>query len=299
MVGHYGLPAITGDRSLPTSASELVMRDLLRGELGFEGVIITDALDMGGFAGVATEDPLHAGADLLLYGPAQKAMLPDYPVAVGGRVADLFEWLAPFGTPSLDLVGSDAHRALAAELAARAVTLVRDEDGILPLRPASEHRILTIMPRPTDLTPADTSSMVEPGLGDAIRSHHPATSEIIVSREPGRGEVVGAVESARAHDIVVVGTIEADAGQGRLVEEILATGVPTVTVAMRTPYDLSRYPSSRTHLCSYGILPPSMRALSDAIFGARIDGRLPASIPGLYPVGHGLSRSDVGQRAQR
>ena len=77
--------------------------------------------------------------------------------------------------------------------------------------------------------------------------------------------------------------------QARLVEAVLETGTPTVTVAMRTPYDLADYPRSATHLCSYSIVPASVGAVADALFGqAPIGGRLPVDIPGLYPRGHGM-----------
>ena len=63
-----------------------------------------------------------------------------------------------------------------------------------------------------------------------------------------------------------------------------------MSVALRTPYDLARYPSAPVYLCSYGILPPTMDALADALFGAPITGRLPVAIPDLYPLGHGMQR---------
>ncbi len=63
-----------------------------------------------------------------------------------------------------------------------------------------------------------------------------------------------------------------------------------MTVALRTPWDLLAYPSARTHVCSYGILPPSMEALAAALVGeAPFVGRLPVEIAGLHPRGHGLS----------
>ena len=75
-----------------------------------------------------------------------------------------------------------------------------------------------------------------------------------------------------------------------LCQALLATGVPTVTVALRTPFDLAAYPSSTTHACTYGVLEPSCEAVAGALFGERpFRGRLPAPIPGLYPVGHGLA----------
>jgi beta-N-acetylhexosaminidase len=64
-----------------------------------------------------------------------------------------------------------------------------------------------------------------------------------------------------------------------------------ITVALRTPYDLAGYQEAPTYLASYGIHPPTMSALVDALLGlAPISGRLPVAIPGLYPIGHGLMR---------
>lgn len=292
MVGHYGLPAVTGDRAVPTSLSADVMRGLIRGRLGFKGLIMTDALDMGAFGDSPTDLPLDMGADLLLYGPAQAG---DLPKRTGGdpvRLSVLNEWLATFPRPDSDVVGCASHRELASELARRSITLVREDGGLLPLRIGASQRILAVMPRPIDLTPADTSSMVEPGLAKAVQGHHPATTEMIVGHEPSASEVAAVLKAARDHDLVIVGTIEAGQPQAALVDALIASGTPTVAVALRTPYDLARYPSAPTYLCTYGIHPPSMNALADALFGtAPIEGRLPAAVPGLYPVGHGVKRA--------
>ena len=95
----------------------------------------------------------------------------------------------------------------------------------------------------------------------------------------------------QAPGLVVVATLATNVqpSQAKLVEAVLETATPTVTVAMRTPYDLADYPASATHLCSYSIVPASVNAVADALFGrAPITGRLPVDIPGLYPRGHGL-----------
>ena len=65
----------------------------------------------------------------------------------------------------------------------------------------------------------------------------------------------------------------ADQAQAELVGALLAAGRPTVTVALRTPWDLGAYPAARAHVCSYGILPPSMAALADRLYvGLQVDG---------------------------
>lgn len=299
MVGHYGLPAVTGERNLPTSVSPDVMDGVVRGHLGFKGVIVTDALDMGGYGARLPDTPLGAGADLLLYGPAQAGTLPETPASGSRRLRKLLAWLQGFTDPDLSVVGCSDHQQLATDVAERSITLVRDDAGLLPIRPRSDSRILAIMPRPRNLTPADTSDSVQPGLAEAIRSFHRATTELIVGFDPAADEVAHAVSEARSHDFVVVGTLDASPAQADLVNAVLETGAPTVTVAMRTPYDLTAYPGATTYVCSYGILPATVDALAGSLFGALMPGRLPVAIPGLFPVGHGLGETGSSTVADR
>jgi beta-N-acetylhexosaminidase len=116
-------------------------------------------------------------------------------------------------------------------------------------------------------------------------------TEIVFPHDPDHNDVTAAVDAAGAHDLVVVGTVTATAGQVALVEALFATGKPVVTVALRTPFDLSLYPAASTHVCTYSSHQPSMKALAAALFGETgFPGRLPVAIPNLYPTGHGLIR---------
>jgi beta-N-acetylhexosaminidase len=208
-----------------------------------------------------------------------------------GRLAALHAWLGGFAQPDLSVVGSAAHLELADELAAGSITLVRDDNGMLPLRLAPGARILAIQSRPTDQTPADTTSTVAPGLAAALRERFAAVDEIIVEHAPSADEIAAVREAAGASDAVVVGTSAAffEPAQAALVDAVLSAGRPTVTVALRTPFDLAAYPAARCHVAAYGILPPTLSALAAALAGAaRFPGRLPAAVPGLYPAGHGL-----------
>ncbi len=207
------------------------------------------------------------------------------------RILRLRRWLATFEPPDRGVVRSDAHRALARRAAAAAITLVRDEAGLLPLRPAPGGRIVVITPQPRDLTPAD-SSVDEPlALADALRRHHPDVVDLRVDAEPDARQIAGAREAVQGAAYAVVATLAADAqpAQARLVEAVLSSGTPTVTLAMRTPYDLAAYPSAGTHLCGYAIVPASVGAVADALFGRQpVRGRVPVAIPGLYARGHGM-----------
>jgi beta-N-acetylhexosaminidase len=93
--------------------------------------------------------------------------------------------------------------------------------------------------------------------------------------------------------VIIVATRNANLHpeQGRLVREFLALGRPTAILALRNPYDLMAFPQAPTYLATYGDAPCSVEAVVQALFGELAPrGRLPVSIPGLYPIGHGLTR---------
>jgi beta-N-acetylhexosaminidase len=310
MTGHFALPGHGDD--LPTSLSPAVLRDLLRGQLRFEGVTVSDALDMRALAQGSAQivdaiAALRAGEDVLLGTADEQALVrleeglaqaqrrglieADEDAAAKRRLAELRRWLGRFDQPALDVVGCAAHQALAAELARRSITLVRDDDRRLPLRPGADARIAVVQSMPADLTPADTSSTVPTTLASALRRRLPGVEEILLPAVPGDADIAGLGERLSALDIVVVGTFSAhlQPAQAALAAAVLASGKPTVTLALRTPWDLLAYPSARTHVCCFGILPPSMEALAAALLGeAPFVGRLPVGMAGLYPRGHGL-----------
>ncbi len=281
-----------------------MLKGLLRQELGFEGVIITDAMDMhaipqGEALGQNAVRALEAGADLLLVmsDPADQKCIFEAVVEAlrrnpsasqeNGpsfhRIAALKHWLRNQPpSPDLGVVGCAAHRAVADEIARRSITLVRNEAGLLPLRLDAEARVAAVVPRPADLTPADTSSCVMPTLAAALREFHGRVDELVTSSAPEESEVAALVERLRSYDLIVLGTLNAfsQPTQQALVKAVLAAGVPTVIAAMRLPYDLAAFPQAATYVCTYSVLEPSMRALAAALFGkAPFEGTLPVSIP--------------------
>jgi beta-N-acetylhexosaminidase len=310
MSGHLALPALDGRSDLPATLSEAVLQGLLRKELGFDGVIVTDALDMGAIRqgeglGEQAVRAAAAGADLLLLSSVMEDQQRVHSSLIkslhegrldasavrasADRVLSLKEWLSGRGAvPDLSVVGCAAHRAIADEIARDSITLVRDQAGLLPLRLASGGRLAVVLPRPIDLTPADTSSYVAPVLAQALRQFHPDVDEFIVPHAPQPADIAALLPQVTSRDLVVIGTINAytQPAQAELVRAILGSGVPTVIAALRMPYDLAAFPEAPTYLCCYSILEPSLRALARALFGLTgCPGKLPASIPGLYPAG--------------
>jgi len=307
MSAHIGVPALTGDPTLPATLSRDVIAGLLRGELGFDGVTISDALDMHALAqgaeqGAQIEAAVRAGVDLLLCAADRDAQrriedalvagvaggaFDDAELAASlGRVAALRSWLAAAGAqPDLSVVECTAHRELSRELAERSITLVRGwVDGSQAPNIRRDARILATMPTPTDLTPADTSSTVAPGLGRALRTRFASVEEIVVMVAPTPSEIAAVRERADGFDAVVVGTIDAirEPAQIDLVRAIASAGRPTVAVALRTPWDVALFPADTAAVCTYSILPDSLEALAAALAGEiSFSGRLPVSVPGL------------------
>jgi beta-N-acetylhexosaminidase len=312
MTAHVAIPALNDGLDLPATLSRPIMQGVLREEMGFDGVIISDALEMGAIAQGAGQiidivAATLAGVDLLLLSAdvtlqrlafdglrhaLKRALIPrDYVLASAQRVLALKEWLAGQATPDMDVVGSAGHRALAEEIAGRSITLVRDEAHRLPLRLAPEARLAVVMPRPEDLTPADTSSYVTPALADAMRRYHPQVDEFVTAHRPTSEEIAAIREQAQDYDLVIVGTINAycQPEQAALAKALLEADVPLIAVALRTPYDLAAFPGVQTCVCTYSILEPSMAALAKALWGQiPFRGHLPTTIPGMYRLGHGV-----------
>ena len=306
MSAHIAVPALTGDPTLPATLSRTVMGGTLREHLGFGGLTISDALDMHALAQGAAQAveviaAVRAGIDLLLCAPGRPAQRrieetlsaaaarnlfePDDLEAASARLADLRGWLAAAGPPpELDVVGSDEHRAISRELAERALTrLDRGLGGAEPppIAFAAGTRILAIMPEPTDLTPADTSSAVPPGLGRALRTRFASVDDVVVPVAPSDAEIAGLRARAGSFDAVVVGTIEAhrQPAQAALVRAIAETGTPTVAVAMRTPWDALVYAAGVPGIATYSILPEPLEALARALAGEiGFPGRLPVAV---------------------
>lgn len=310
MTGHL---AIAGQSDgMPTSLSATVLRVILREQLGFRGVTVTDALDMRALAQGSAQivdaiAALRAGEDVLL-GTADEAATErlqeglaqaqrrglidaDDDADARGRLRELRLWLGGFEQPPLDVVGSNEHQTLAAELARRSITLVRNDDRLLPLKLPADARIAVVQTAPADLTPADTSSSVVPVLAASLGRRLRGVEEVLLPASPSETDIAALGERLAPFDLVIVGTVSAHLrpAQASLALAVLASGKPTVTVAMRTPWDLLAYPSARTHVSTYGILPPSMEALAAALVGeAPFVGRLPVDVAGLYRRGHGL-----------
>jgi beta-N-acetylhexosaminidase len=304
MTAHIVMPALNGgSNELPATLSPRILRDLLRRKMRFNGVVVSDALDMHAMeqgTGYVAETlaAVAAGIDLLLFNhdlsrvepacsnlaqAARRGLLSaDEIHASARRIMALKNWIKRQPQEPLTVIGCKEHLNLAQEVARKSITLVRDTPQLLPARIGPDDKIAVALPRPQDLTPADTSSYVKPVLADALRRYHPQVDEFSFAMSPPADEIDALSERLSKYDVVIVGTINATAhpGQAELVKNLVKKGTRLITVALRMPYDLAAYPGAPTYVCAYSILPPSMEALAEALFGRiAFTGSLPVSIP--------------------
>jgi beta-N-acetylhexosaminidase len=304
MTAHIAVPALNGGHGeLPATLSRHILRGLLRTRMHFKGLTVSDALDMRALdqdAGYLAEvlAAVAAGNDLLLFNhdlarvePAyrnvlqatRRALLPKQEIyASARRILSLKKWLGRWPGAPLDVIGCQEHLRLACEVARRSITLVRDTAGQLPLRVSAETKIAVAIPRPQDLTPADTSSYVTPAPGATLRRHHRHVDEFLFSMDLRAPEIAQLHKLLSGYHVVIVGTIDAvtHRGQAKLVNTLLRQGKRVIAVALRMPYDLAVYSAAPTYVCTYSILPPAMEALADALFGhSPFVGQLPVTIP--------------------
>ncbi|MFD8064470.1 glycoside hydrolase family 3 protein [Streptomyces parvulus] len=323
MTAHLQVPALDPSNE-PATLSPTILQDVLRGELGFDGVIVTDALNMQGVRTKYGDDrvpvlALKAGADQLLFPPSIDVAYNGVLAAVRTgeitedrldasvlrilRVKEKAGLLS--GTPFVSrrdvdrVVGSRRHRLTAARIAERTTTLLVNEDGALPLR-RGRGKLLVVGASPA--FPTDDTRTTVPELAKAFDELGYRTTHLATGRTPDAGKIDEAVAAARGRDAVVVTTdnVGATSTQRTLVSRLLATGVPVVHLAVRNPYDIAHLGDVPASLASYCWTEVELRAAARVIAG-RVGprGRLPVPVQRaddpsrvLFRTGHGLSYDD-------
>ncbi|MFC7490130.1 MULTISPECIES: glycoside hydrolase family 3 protein [unclassified Knoellia] len=317
MTAHLSFPALD-DSGNPATLSKPILTDLLRKELGYKGVIITDSLEMAGVrelysdAEVAVRS-LEAGADQLLMTPSMVKAFPAVVAAVQsgriskadldakvrrvleqkvrrGIVADHMVDPAAIGS----VVGTQEHLAAADAVTNRTGTLVRNDDAVLPIAAAGKNVLVT-----------GYGDVATTTLAAGLTRAGTTSARVTTGASPTDAQIAAATAAAAGKDYVVVTTMKAwdtavtdkRGGQQKLVRSLQDTGVPVVVVATRDPYDIAYLPGTRTYLATYSYNAVSMEAAARLITGAVTPtGKLPVDIPAkgdpttvLYPFGHGLS----------
>ncbi len=322
MTFHGILPALDST-GVPATLSSAVLQGLLRGEMGFQGLIFTDAMDMVGVvqqfgARESVKRAVAAGADVVLMPKDTKGSIDAIVEGVKEgrytearldasvrRILALKErmGLHRHRLVSLDsvrvVVGDSAHVELARRIAERGLTLVRDSLTQVPLASArTAPRVLTIIVTPRGDLAAG------PAFTNALRASYPGLrSELMMPNvERDGGNVARLLAAADSADQVVVAsymiqtsesaTAAAPGSLGTLVRGLVARGKSPVVVAFGNPYLLREIPDASAYLVAWGGSSASQVAAARALAGqVAITGRLPVSISPLVPMGAGVSRA--------
>ncbi|HEY6201904.1 MAG TPA: glycoside hydrolase family 3 N-terminal domain-containing protein [Candidatus Limnocylindria bacterium] len=300
MLAHLIVPALDPTPSLPASMSRRVVTDLLRRELGFAGIVLTDDLEMGALASIgeaaAGERALEAGADFVLFRFDENAQrdghrlisvairngsLPNLDATLS-RLLDARLRYGILDRPNVPQPDLAANAAVALDIARSSITLLHNDGRVLPLRGrvyavATGTAELTTMPGDSDLV----TELIRARADVAGRTFGSNLSESVIANM---------LDEAKPADVVVVGV--ADIGinddQLRLVTR-LAAAKPTVLVSLRGPYDVRFAPKVAACVCAYDGRVPTLQAVADILTGARKPtGSLPVAVSDRFPLSAGL-----------
>ena len=306
--------------TLPATLSPIVQTQILRKEMNFKGLIVTDAMGMSGLtlyfdqkeAGVRA---FLAGADTLLKPADTEAMIQGLIEAVrSGRIAEtrlnesvrkILAWKYQLGlakqkiTPldQIDrIVSSRDVEALANEIAARSITLVRNDSNLLPLDRTKKVAVLGVSNGFDGTT--TMSSLV-----NSLRANGIKFESAYLQENSTADQIAGAKKTVETADTIIVGlygrvrtgaknSVGLPEDGATILRDLIAAKRDIIGVSFGNPYILSAFPDMKTYLVAYGDMYSLQRAAANAITGGQaITGRLPISLPGLYPRATGIQLS--------
>jgi beta-N-acetylhexosaminidase len=326
MTAHIAVPALD-DAGVPATLSPKILTGVLRGELGFKGIVVTDALEMGGIAkgfsvGEASVRSLQAGADVLLMPPDGEAAINAVAAAVKSgaltqkrideSVMRILTAKAHVGLAAKKLVDlenihnvvdSIESNAVAQQISDKSVTLVKNDGGLVPLKPAGDTAFFVL---------TESSASVEgQAFAVEVRRRSAMADVVLVDARMSDGDLRAAVQKASGASQYVVaafasvsaykGSVALGGGFPQMIQNLIATKKPVTMIALGNPYLLRNFPDVAAYMTTYSTVAPSEISAVKALFGEiAIGGKLPVSIPGFAKYGDGISlaasRQVVGTR---
>lgn len=306
MIGHLYYPSLDPGVRRPATFSPVVM-NVLRNELGFDDVIITDALDMGAVSeqytlSDAAVAAINAGVDLITFGPHVSAWDQQVTISAvieavqNGRISNeridqallhimnlrdqygLLTWTQLEIEQTRQRLDLDNHRGVLLRLGLDAVTVLEDWQTLLPLDPGA---------KVTLVYPLDY-----PEIFNECSNYDPDLSSVGYSYWPSDLEISTAIQSAAQADVVVVFEEDIDQNGARYKLVWALPPEKTVVVAMHSPYDWDYLPTSlSTVVLTYDSTPVMHTAACQVLYGiAPAKGHIPVTIGG-YTVGTGIMLS--------
>jgi beta-N-acetylhexosaminidase len=319
MTAHLHVPALDATPGLPATLSPAILTGLLRGAMGFDGLIVTDAMEMAGVTDSFTPEEaalkaVLAGVDIVLLPPEPAQVAASLAAAVkegkipaqriDESVRRILEAKAALGLDRNRFVSIDA---ISRKVAPRAfldqayrtfessVTLVKNDGDVLPL--AAGGGKLAVFSLSSDQGDyfAGRAFVAE------MKKRDPGLQAFFADADTGQEELDADSAKIAGVDTVVFalfsrlasgkGSVDLEPKHVALLRKLAdaESGPAVVAVSFGSPYFLSRFPEVRAYLCLYRNTPETQQIAARALYGEMdIGGRLPVSLPGLFPLGHGL-----------
>lgn len=318
MIGHLNVPAIE-PAEIPSSLSSKVINDLLRKEMGFDGLVVTDALNMNAITNYYSDEDaallaVKAGADILLMPPDEfLAIDAVYRGVMSGelnlerindsvrRILAAKQWLGLNKYNKIDLadvkneLSDKEHIDLAKLIAEKSITLVKNEDSLVPIQTSKYKKAVCL----TITDGVGSSSVLN--FQNSLDKKFKNIKKIFVNNKTKKTALRKAVDTARNGDLIIIASfIKVKSGSeapivstanSDLIKKILKLKKPIVFVSFDSPYMLSFFNKADTYICSFGNTPASQLAMYNALFGANdITGKLPITLPYTgFSIGHGIN----------
>ncbi|NTW56240.1 MAG: glycoside hydrolase family 3 protein [Chlorobiaceae bacterium] len=309
MIGHLAVPNITGTLE-PASVSKTIVSGILRQDLGFQGLIITDALNMnalynGNNLADISVKAVQAGNDLLLFPPdpevthdavmkaVEEGLISESQInASVRRILQVKEWLFANRSRLVDLnrlaedESPESHKDLAKKIAERSVTLIRDNNNYLPLKAGSTNgNVLNIILQ--DKKNSETGSEFMKKLD----RFYPVTHIRIDPETDAIGYANAADLASKSSAVILTSYVQALSGSGTLkltekqqafihnLKNFTPNGKPFIFVSLGTPYLINYFPEIPTYLCTYSSNEMSEENAVNAIRGElKPQGLLPVTL---------------------
>lgn len=297
----------------PSTLSPQVLTGYLRGNLGFDGVIMTDSMGMAGVTqgytiAQATTLAIKAGVDLLSLPPNLDTAIDALRTAVTTgdisesrinesvlRILRLKRRNGIFANPFVNvdavnnIVGCAEHRAAELNAARASITLVRNANNILPLSLDASQKLLLVV-----VQASETTTDAATRFGSVMSGKHSNVQTIAITENPTSSSRTNVRNAAADAYVTVVATSRADyaanAGQATLVANLVADGRRVIVVGTREPYELAVMQNIDAYIAAFNYRTCGFQAAADTIFGDwQPTGQLPVTIPGLFSFGWGLS----------
>ncbi len=311
MTAHIVVTCLDPDR--PATLSPAVMEGYLRGNLGFNGVCMTDSMGMAGITsgygiGQSSVLAIKAGVDLLSLSPDLNTAIDAIKAAVQSgeipmsrlnqaveRILALKHRNGIFANPYVDpaaadaIVGSTAHWNAESAAARSAVTLVQNTGSILPLTLTPSQKILLVT-----VEGAETTTNASSRFASYITAKHSNVQSLPLVVNPNSSQRTTVKNAAASAYVTIIGTsraqLSSNVGQATLVNELRALGRLVIVVGLREPYELASFPTANAYIAAYNYRNCGFQAAADVLFGdVNPSGVLPVTVPGLYAFGYGLS----------